>query len=293
MPVYKLKDSGQLGFSERAPDISNASEDQEYTVIEETNPRGFKIAKGGEKLYIVGFTDDGIQEYSLSTAWDISSSSISWDQEYINTTATNVNLTGIEVIDDPNNSNYGKKFYTLGTGHANKVTELTATTAWDVSTITSYTSYNIANRSSTSGVFEDIRFMSPRMFFLTGGTSTATEILKVELSSDYDLSTAKVTQSAYPLSYTDYGNGGPASQLSLDFSPRGNIMYFTGPLTSYGILQFRCNNGPYDISNLTWLGTYNTSSQTGAGLHGIQIKPDNQKIFTLSVTNDQLHRLSI
>ena len=42
---------------------------------EEKQPRGFTFNKDGTKMFIAGYDDDAIDEYTLSTAWDVSTAS--------------------------------------------------------------------------------------------------------------------------------------------------------------------------------------------------------------------------
>jgi hypothetical protein len=57
-------------------DISTASYLQNFSVAaQETFPRGLFFKPDGTKMYICGSTGDDVNEYDLSTAWDISTAS--------------------------------------------------------------------------------------------------------------------------------------------------------------------------------------------------------------------------
>jgi hypothetical protein len=57
-------------------DISTASYKQNFSVAtEETNSTGIFFKPDGTRMYITGNTGDDVNEYSLSTAWDVSSAS--------------------------------------------------------------------------------------------------------------------------------------------------------------------------------------------------------------------------
>ncbi|MCH7883494.1 tail fiber domain-containing protein [Patescibacteria group bacterium] len=61
------------GFSWR---VGSASFKQTFSVTtEEASPQGVFFKPDGTKMYIVGFTDDEVNEYDLSTPWDISTAS--------------------------------------------------------------------------------------------------------------------------------------------------------------------------------------------------------------------------
>ena len=57
-------------------DVSSASFVDSFSVnSEETQPRGIAFSKSGEKMFILGSIGDGVDEYKLSAAWDVSTAS--------------------------------------------------------------------------------------------------------------------------------------------------------------------------------------------------------------------------
>ena len=67
----------------------------------ETNPADITFKPDGTKMYVAGYTRDGVSQYSLSTAWDLST--ISADPSYIQT------LPGYNCIEFKSD---GNKFFT-------------------------------------------------------------------------------------------------------------------------------------------------------------------------------------
>ena len=59
------------------PDLANASYDSvSFSVAaQETNSSGIFFKPDGTKMYILGLTGDDVNEYDLSTAWDVTSAS--------------------------------------------------------------------------------------------------------------------------------------------------------------------------------------------------------------------------
>jgi hypothetical protein len=54
-------------------DVSSASYTQSFSVAgQETEPRGLVFNTDGTKMFVVGVTGDDVNEYDLSTAFDIS-----------------------------------------------------------------------------------------------------------------------------------------------------------------------------------------------------------------------------
>jgi DNA-binding beta-propeller fold protein YncE len=57
-------------------DVSTASYSQAFYVgTQESQPRGIVFKPDGTKMYIAGANGDEVNEYDLSTAWDISTAS--------------------------------------------------------------------------------------------------------------------------------------------------------------------------------------------------------------------------
>jgi hypothetical protein len=54
-------------------DVSSASFVDSFSInSEESQPRGIAFSKSGEKMFILGSSGDGVDEYKLSAAWDVS-----------------------------------------------------------------------------------------------------------------------------------------------------------------------------------------------------------------------------
>jgi len=57
-------------------DVSSASFVDSFSVkSEDAGPNGIAFSKSGKKMFIAGNDSDSILEYTLATAWDVSSAS--------------------------------------------------------------------------------------------------------------------------------------------------------------------------------------------------------------------------
>ena len=129
--------------------IGTASFVDSFSVsTQEANPQGIAFSKSGEKMFIVGATNNNqgkVSEYTLSTAWDVSTASFVdslickelWSQV----------PTGLEF------SKSGKKMFIM-VSNGDAVNEYTLTTAWDVSTASFVDSFSVASsgRYSPTGI---------------------------------------------------------------------------------------------------------------------------------------------
>lgn len=128
-------------------DISTASYSQGFNVSsQDVTARGLFFKPDGTKVYILGGANDSIFQYSLSTAWDIGTTS--YDSISFNYSAQENNAQG--VFFGPN----GDKIYVIGVTN-DTVYEYSLSSAWDVSTA-SYVgvSFNVSSQeTSPVGIF--------------------------------------------------------------------------------------------------------------------------------------------
>ena len=106
---------------------------------EETEPRGLTFNNDGTKMFVIGWDKDKVFEYTLSTAWDVS-------------TATFVDGTS-KLDDDGRDVRFnpdGTKMFVLGRGNDDRVYELSLSTAFDVSTASSVDEFVVVSQESAS-----------------------------------------------------------------------------------------------------------------------------------------------
>ena len=77
---------------------------QFFQSSEDTNPQGITFNNDGTKMYVVGNTGDDINEYSLATAFDVSTASYVQNFSVLDGTPTGMAF-----------NNDGTKMYIIGT----------------------------------------------------------------------------------------------------------------------------------------------------------------------------------
>lgn len=108
-----------------AYNISTASFTATFSVSsEDTSPADLTFKTDGTKMYVLGGTGFDINEYNLSTAWDVSSAS--YNQNF-SVSGQETNASGIFI------SPTGERVYVIGSA-GDDVNEYTLSTAWDIST---------------------------------------------------------------------------------------------------------------------------------------------------------------
>ena len=193
-------------------DISTASYATQFSVSsQETNPSGISFKTDGTKMYISGATGDDINQYSLSTAWDVSTAS------FDNVTAGSGEDTAVAGIFFKYD---GTKFYMMGQSGTD-INEFDMTTAWDISTA----SFN--QKSSSISSYESAPW---NLYFSTDGTkvfvigTTGDEVNEFSLSTAWDISTLSHVR-VFSVSSQD------STPTGIFFKDDGTKMYITGYAT--------------------------------------------------------------
>lgn len=131
-------DVHQLSMS-TAWDISSLSYTRKLGVIGiERNLRGVFFKPDGLRMYICGTYQDRVNEYSLSTAWDISTAS---HTQGFDVSANALDPSAVFFKDD------GAKMYVTGLS-ADTVAEYSLSTAWDISTASHAASFSVSGQAS-------------------------------------------------------------------------------------------------------------------------------------------------
>jgi hypothetical protein len=96
-----------------------------FSVTQDTVPKGFAFNNDGSKMYVVGWTNDSVYQYSLSTAFDISTAS--YDSKSLSLSATLLNPASIRFNAD------GSKAF-IHSWNDDTMYQYSLSTAFDIST---------------------------------------------------------------------------------------------------------------------------------------------------------------
>ena len=166
--------------------ISGASFVDSFDVSsQEAKPRGIAFSTSGEKMFVVGRTNDAVIEYTLTTAFDISSASF----------VDSFSVRSQESIpEDVVFSKSGEKMFIVG-NDGDEVNEYTLTTAFDISSASFVDSFSVSSQDTGP---RGIWFDSPgNTMFIVGTTSTCTGtggdpecVFAYKLTTGWDVSSA-------------------------------------------------------------------------------------------------------
>ena len=187
--------------------VSTASYVQSFSVSsQEGGPSDIAFNPEGTKMFIVGFSGDEINEYSLSTAFDVSTASYT----------QNFSLPQDEFPHGLAFNPTGTKMYTIGT-ESDKVYEYSLGTGYDVSTASYVRSFSTSGQESTP---TDVDFNTSGTKMYVVGISSD-KVHEYSLSTGFNISTASYVQS-FSVSSQE------SSPTGIAFNPNGSKMYVVG-----------------------------------------------------------------
>ncbi len=153
---------------------------------EETSANSLEFNLDGTKLFVLGQSDDNVDEYALSTGFDISTASFT-DSFDVSTQETAP--YGLAFNND------GTKMYVCG-WNGDDINEYTLTTAFDVSTASYSQNFSInAQRANASAV--QFNADGTKMYVLQGNQNS--DIFEYALVTPFDISTASYTNRTHDL----------------------------------------------------------------------------------------------
>jgi len=216
-------------------DVSTAthSDDDDQSVASQDNePFGLTFNNDGTKLYVAGAgTSDSIHQYTLSTAYDVSTAD--YDNKALDVGDEDSRPCGIRFNND------GTKLFVTGF-NSDYINEYALTTAYDVSTA-SYSGDSERFSISQDGFPRDVQFNldGTRMFVVGGGNDN---IYEYKLSTGFDVSTAAYVNS-FDVSSQD------SNPFSMTFNHDGTKMFMLGygsdKVHEYSLVS------PFNLINVT------------------------------------------
>ena len=289
--------------------VSSATFVQSFSVnAQETIPTGVTFKPDGTKMYVCGTTGDGVDEYTLSTPWDVSTATFSFflslaSQDtgpqaiffkpdgsrlyMLGGTGDGINeydLSGFSVAAQdtaPTDVFFkpdGLKMYVLGDTD-NDINEYNLSTAWDVSTAVFLQNFSVAAQDiNPAGLF--FKPDGTKMY-MTGISSDS--VHEYDLSVAWDVSTAVLLQS---FSVTTEER----SPEGVFFKPDGTKMFITGS-SDRDVYEYDLSTA-WDISTATFsklfdLGAYASFPE------GLFFRNDGTKMFIIGSGYDKVFEFSL
>ena len=243
-------------------DVSSSSYLQSFnTGLSITQLEDLSISDDGLTMFILARNGDKVAQYSLSTAWDISSSS------YVAEFAVGTQeaaVRGLFVKGDD-----GSNMYVVGNGS---------------NTVFQYTlggfSVNAQEANPTGVTFKPD---GTKMYIIGVGTGTTGEVNEYDLSTPWDTSSASFVRLFSIAGYDNNATG-------VVFKPDGTKMYMVGT-ASDTVYEYNLSIA-WNISTATYSQNFSVGAQDTLP-QGLSFKPDGTKMYICGAQGDDVNEYDL
>jgi DNA-binding beta-propeller fold protein YncE len=237
---------------------------------QEAGPSSVFFKDDGTKMYVIGFSGDEINEYDLSTAWDITTASAS---SVLSISSYETLPRGLVFKTD------GTSLYFTGLGN-DQVRQYDMTTAWDISTASYSKTFSVSSQdTSPSG-----------LFFKSDGTKMYVSGAAGDDVNEYDLSTAwDVSTASYSNNFS-LSSESIASPQSLFFTSDGTKMFVVS--RDDDNIYYYSLSTPWDITSASYSNTSFSVTSQESSPYGIFFKSDGTKMYVVGSSNDTIYQYS-
>lgn len=236
---------------------------------QEATSTGMDFKPDGTKLYITGSAGDDVNEYTLATAWDVSTAS--YVQNFSVSTQES-SPQGVRFSPD------GLNMYTIGQG-ANTVNQYSLSAAWDISSASFVQGFSVGSEeTSPTGLF--FKPDGTKMYVV--GTA-GDDVNEYAVGTAWDISTATFTTNAIVINET-IPNG-------IFFTSDGVYMYIVGQSLNRRVRKFILST-PWDITTAGFAGRIDVFGFED-NPQDLYIKPDRKKLFIMGQGSDHVIGLTL
>jgi hypothetical protein len=237
-------------------DVSTASFTQAFSVsAQDTTPKGIAFNSTGTKMFIVGNDGDDVNEYSLSTGFDVSTAS------YVRVFSVSAQTTS------PGGLTFnpaGTKMFVVDSV-ASAILEYTLSTGFNVSTASYIQSLDVtAQETDARGVA--FNTTGTKMFVV--GVS-GDDVNEYTLSTAFNISTASFVDSFSVASQENSPQG-------IAFNTDGTKMFILGT-TGDDVNEYALSTG-FDVSTASFTQLFSVASEDTSPQH-LAFSPDGTKMF--------------
>ena len=251
-------------------DVSTAVYTQSFSVAsQETAPAALSFNPDGTKMFVLGSTGQDVNEYTLSTSFDVSTATY---VRVFSISAQEIEPTGIAF--NPT----GTKMFVTGTS-GDDVNEYTLSTGFNVSTASFVDSFSVSAQEIAP---QDIAFNADgTKMFIVGFSGQ--DVNEYTLSTGFDVSTSTFVD-AFSVSAQETGPRG------LAFSTDGTKMFIVGT-TGQDVNEYTLSTG-FDVSTASFVDSFSVSAQD-TGPQALVFSADGNKMFVVGSTGDAVYEYAI
>ena len=235
-----------------------------FLAVQDSIPQGLFFKPDGTAMYIVGQVNGRVHQYTLSTAWDVSTAS--YASKFFAVGTQDATPTGLFFKSD------GTAMYVVGTT-VDRVHQYTLSTAWEVNTA------SYASKFAGVGTQETV---PTGLFFKSDGTTMYVVGTNVDTINQYTLSTAwDVSTAAFRAVAQSFVSIEPSIQ-GVFISSDGGTMFFAGPTA---VTQFPITV-PWFISSSYYRTNAYSPVPVLTELSAVSISTDGLNLYLVNNAND-------
>jgi len=241
-----------------------------YVGTEDSFPSGVFFKDDGSKMYVTGRSGATVEEYTLTTNWDVSTASLSYT---LDVSGQDSAPEGLFFKDD------GSKMYVIGYGNA-KVYQYGLSTDWALSSAT----YDNVSKSTVTedDAPVDIAF---------GSSGSKMYIIGLENDSvyEYTLSPAWSITSASLANTHSISSQEPVPQ-GLFFSSTGDKMYVTG--TNAYVYEYDLGTN-WSLASVTYNSVSKDVSAQESIPTGLFFRSNGEEMYVVGGSTDRVYKYTI
>jgi len=270
--TYYVQDDGSIS----SPTVSapyvivGATYVQNFSVAaQETSPRAMAFNTDGTKMFVIGDIGDDVNEYALSTGFDVSTASYT---QAFSIAAQETAPSGIAFNTD------GTKMFVVGTT-GDAVNEYALSTGFNVSTASFTDSFSVAPQEIKP---QDVAFNTDgTKMFVVGDTGD--DVNEYTLATGFDVSTSSFVDS-FSVSAQE------AAPQGVAFNPDGTKMFVVGNAAGE-VHQYTLTTG-FDVSTASYASINFSAAAQDTFPMGIAFNTDGTKMFIVGLENDAVYQYS-
>ena len=254
--------------------IASASYDSvSFSVAsQDTNPRDLTFNADGTKMFVVSGNTSAAYQYSLSTAFDLSTAS--YDNVSFSVNSQDGSPYGIHF-----NTN-GTKMFMVGDSN-NTVYQYTLSSGFNLSTA-SYSNVSFSVASQDTNPYGLSFNNDGTKMYIAGGNND--RIYQYSLSTGFDLSTASYDSVSLHVTSQD------TVPVGLAFNSNGTKMYLLG-MTNDTVFQYSLSTG-FDLSTASYDSvSFSVASQDDLPVN-IRFNNDGTKMYIIGAIGDKVYQYS-
>ena len=267
---YQVQSNNGDGTYRPPFDISAASYDSKSFDVssQDTLSLGLAFSADGTKMYMCGANNDTIYQYTLSTAWDVSTAS--YASKSLSVASQDTVPRGILLNAD------GTSIYVCGDINA-AIFQYDMTTAYDLSTA-SYASKSLSVSSEEPGPAGIAFNNNGTKIYVIGYNND--NVRQYALSTAYDVSTGSYESKTLDVSSQD------SSPRSLFFNSDGTKLFVNGNATDT-MYQYSLSSA-YDVSTGSYDNVSFLYSAQADDANAVTFKPDGSKMYICNFGSGQV-----